>query len=71
MIGKRSNEGKSPVYPVKKNSDLIRNVDNDGWFNHKIDNHMVLDLMESGQNFKNIHGMDFDQIYVSCSSKSN
>jgi hypothetical protein len=31
---------------------------------------MVLDLMEHGQNFKNMQ-MEFDQVYVSCSSKSN
>jgi len=31
---------------------------------------MVLDLIEHGQNFKNMQ-MEFDQVYVSCSSKSN
>ena len=31
---------------------------------------MVLDLMEHGQNLKNMQ-MEFDQVYVSCSSKSN
>ena len=54
--------------PVKKSIDP-KKEEEEGWF--RPDNHLVLDLMESGGHFKNIHGVEFDQVYISCSSKSN